>query len=390
MAQKVVFAWGREFETNIKQVDAEHRYLVEIINSLGLKLSEQNITINDLDPIFQELLRYTNYHFSNEEDMMKRADIDVRHSKKHIEEHKNFIKEVSQKYSSIKKESIKKEAKELLDFLVSWLTFHILGVDKNLSAQIRLIESGFSPERAYEEISGINQEQLDIMVKSFSGIFSVLMKYNEELVALKTSLEEKIKQRTQELVEANAKLELANKKLEIMAMKDQLTGLANRRQMNIELENCWKKFINFKENFSVILLDLDNFKYINDTFGHEAGDILLQKFSETLLSNLRESDLACRMGGDEFLSICPNTNENEVQILVKRLHKALNNLKVELGEGCWFGSVSVGVASFSKDFNKTDELIKAADYALYQAKNAGKNKIVFYNELTLNDQCKNA
>ncbi|WP_298037834.1 hemerythrin domain-containing protein, partial [uncultured Campylobacter sp.] len=73
MAQQVVFAWGREFETNIKQVDSEHRYLVEIINSLGNKLAIQNTVLSDMIPLFEELVNYTKYHFSNEEGLMLEA-----------------------------------------------------------------------------------------------------------------------------------------------------------------------------------------------------------------------------------------------------------------------------------------------------------------------------
>ena len=371
MAQQVVFAWGREFETNIKQVDSEHRYLVEIVNSLGNKLAAQDTTLSDISPFFEELLSYSKYHFSNEEGLMLEAGIDARHVKEHFKAHKIFIKEVTSKYKKLNSNNIKVEAKELLDFLVQWLTFHILGIDKNLSAQMRLIKSGYTPEQAYEEVSGVNHEQLDTLVKSFNGVFGVLMKYNEELLMLKNSLEEKVKQRTRELLESN-------KKLEYMAMTDQLTGLANRRRMSYELEACLQKYADSKVPFTIIMFDLDNFKTINDTFGHEAGDTVLVEFSNTLKFNLRTDDIICRIGGDEFLVICPDTDANGALKIATKIYKKINKIRIEFTNACWIGSASIGVVTVNDKIAAKDKILKAADKSVYDAKNTGKNKVIYF------------
>jgi hypothetical protein len=371
MAQQVVFAWGKEFETNIKQVDSEHRYLVEIINSLGNKLAAQGTSLSDVEPFFQELLSYSKYHFSNEEGLMLEAGVDPRHAKEHLKAHKIFIKEVTSKYKNLNSNNIKVEAKELLDFLVQWLTFHILGIDKNLSAQIRLIKSGYTPEQAYEEVSGVNHEQLDTLVKSFNGVFGVLLKYNEELLALKNSLEEKIEQRTKELIESN-------KKLEYMAMTDQLTGLANRRRMSYELETCLQKYVDSKVPFTIIMFDLDNFKTINDTFGHDAGDAVIVKFSDVLKFNLRTDDIICRIGGDEFLAICPNTDTDGALKIATKIHKQINKIRITFENACWIGSASVGVVTVNDKIAAKEKILKAADKSVYDAKNTGKNKVIFF------------
>ena len=371
MAQQVVFAWGKEFETSIKQVDSEHRYLVEIINSLGNKLAAQSTTFSDLEPFFQELLSYSQYHFSNEEGLMLEAGVDPRHAKEHLKAHKIFIKEVTSKYKNLNLNNIKVEAKELLDFLVQWLTFHILGMDKNLSAQMRLIKSGYTPEQAYEEVSGVNHEQLDTLVKSFNGVFGVLLKYNEELLALKNSLEEKIEQRTKELIESN-------KKLEYMAMTDQLTALANRRRMSYELEACLQKYAENKVPFTIIMLDLDNFKTINDTFGHDAGDTVLVKFSNVLKINLRTDDIICRIGGDEFLVICPDTNADGALKIATKIHKQINKICIKFSNTCWNGSASIGVVTVNDKIAAKEKILKAADKSVYDAKSAGKNKVIYF------------
>ncbi|MDL0089684.1 GGDEF domain-containing protein [Campylobacter gastrosuis] len=372
---KPVFVWGREFETDFHKIDTEHRYLVEIINTIGRKIAEFNPRFEDLEPIFTELFNYTKYHFINEETIMKDANVDKRHIKEHLVAHKTFIREVTSQYERIDKTNIKESAKGLLDFLVQWLTFHILGMDKNLTTQIKLIESGYSPEDAFNEINGVNHEQLDTLVKSFNGIFGVLMKYNDELLVLKKSLEDKVEERTTELQEANERLEAVNKQLEFIAMHDQLTGLANRHKTMFELEKYWDNYAKNGENFSVIMLDLDNFKGINDTYGHDAGDAVLKSFAKTLSFSIRTDDLACRLGGDEFFIICPNTDKNGVLNLAQKLHKNIVDLKVEFENGSWSGISSIGIATTNDTMSNKEDLIKASDNAVYEAKRRGKNQI---------------
>ncbi|WP_169777728.1 GGDEF domain-containing protein, partial [Campylobacter mucosalis] len=373
-----VFVWGKEFETNVKKIDSDHRYLIELINSLGRKLSGVKVTIADIDPIFKELIDYSRYHFAGEEAIMKNAGVDIRHIKEHVQAHKNFIEEVTSQYKSINIQNIQKSAKSLLDFLVQWLTFHILGIDKNLTAQIRLIESGYSPEDAFVEINGINHEQIDTLVKSFNGIFGVLMRYNDELLTLKKSLEDTVEQRTKELKEANLELEKVNKKLEHIAMTDQLTGLANRHKMLNELDDCWKNFIQNGTKFSFLMFDLDNFKIINDTFGHDAGDKVLSVFSKMLLDNVRTDDIVCRMGGDEFLIVCPNTDKNGAEILAKKIYESIKNLFIKIDSSGWQGSASIGIACVDETMNSKDDIMKKADNAVYKAKYNGKNQIFAY------------
>ncbi|CAD7289192.1 Bacteriohemerythrin [Campylobacter majalis] len=372
---KPVFVWGQEFETDFKKIDAEHRYLVELINSLGNKLSNSRPTFEDIDPVFSELVEYTKYHFVNEETIMKEARVDRRHVTEHVEAHRNFITEIAEQYSMIDRQNIKESAKKLLDFLVQWLTFHILGVDKNLITQIRLIESGSSPEEAFNEINGVNHEQLDTLVRSFNGVFSVLMKYNEELLGLKKSLEEKVEERTLELKEANAQLEEMNKRLETIAMSDQLTGLSNRHKIMSELSRYWDEYTRYNTPLSVIMIDLDNFKCINDTYGHDAGDQVLKTFAKILSFSIRTDDLVCRLGGDEFCVVCPNTDINGVTTLANKIHENLAGICVRFDEGGWEGSASLGVATTNKSMKNKEDLLKASDKAVYEAKKLGKNKV---------------
>lgn len=163
------------------------------------------------------------------------------------------------------------------------------------------------------------------------------------------------------------------------ATYDALTGLLTRREF-LERTNYFHK-VALREDlpYALIIADLDNFKEVNDHFGHLAGDHTLQIFGGAIRSNLRESDLACRFGGDEFLFFLPNTSRDQAQQFGERLHSIIHHaidcsgLEVHL-------SISLGIACYPDiPAENIEEIISAADKALYQAKRSGGNKTRHYN-----------
>lgn len=163
-------------------------------------------------------------------------------------------------------------------------------------------------------------------------------------------------------------------KVSKMAVTDQLTGLYNRHYIFRKLSEEVKRARRYRENLCVILIDIDNFKSINDRFGHDVGDAVLKKVAEILRCNVREIDTVGRLGGEEFIIICPRTNIVGGRILGEKIRAVVENLR----EGNIPRiTVSVGVGAFSS-FDTPHELIKKADVALYRAKKSGKNKVVVY------------
>lgn len=162
------------------------------------------------------------------------------------------------------------------------------------------------------------------------------------------------------------------KKLFMLATVDHLTGLYNRRY-TVEAMN---KFKNQSDRYgyplSVMMLDVDNFKKINDTFGHETGDEVLKTLAKTIKENIRASDIPSRWGGEEFLVVLPNTDLDGAVNLAERIREAVS--RVEVGPVKRF-TISVGVAQY--DFGETiDDLVIKADRGLYEAKRSGKNRVV--------------
>ncbi len=165
-------------------------------------------------------------------------------------------------------------------------------------------------------------------------------------------------------------LSLLFKEVSVQANTDALTGLFNRNYFNEKLYN-----IKTKGPISLILLDLDNFKNINDLYGHLAGDTVLQKVAEILKNVTRKVDVIVRWGGDEFVVVLWETDEQEALNIARRIKTQIENYDFVFGQSRVRISVSIGIASMQEsDLNDKDQLFKTADEALYLAK--GKKKLI--------------
>ena len=166
--------------------------------------------------------------------------------------------------------------------------------------------------------------------------------------------------------------------LERLAFTDELTGLANRKQFETTLDSIEQQARRSGDNFALLYLDLDNFKSINDTYGHSAGDKVLRDVAAMLKSRVRETDMVARWGGDEFVVLLTNLQQSvSVSGICEKLIAGIAELeapkKVQLG-------ASIGVALYPADAQTIDELHQCADSALYAAKSAGKNRFKTYSD----------
>ena len=161
--------------------------------------------------------------------------------------------------------------------------------------------------------------------------------------------------------------------LEKMAMHDPLTGLANRRYMENRIETRLSEKARFGWPFGLAILDIDDFKKVNDTCGHDVGDKVLKMVSATLLSNIRPFDDAGRWGGEEFLVLAANIGRNPIFFLVDRLRVLVAASCLDMKEARICVTVSAGV-SVAKDGDSWGEILKRADEALYISKRNGKNR----------------
>ncbi|MGA8766028.1 MAG: diguanylate cyclase [Candidatus Acidiferrales bacterium] len=180
------------------------------------------------------------------------------------------------------------------------------------------------------------------------------------------------------LIDLHRQIEAKNRLLEELALTDPLTGLPNRRAIEDWSARQLSGAARHGFPMWVVLIDLDHFKSVNDTYGHDAGDTVLKKFGEVLRDNTRLSDISGRIGGEEFLLVLTHADEKNVLVVVDRIRKQLAAEQFE-----WNGSVinvtaSFGAAGFSgKKAPEFSHLVKQADAALYRAKDLGRNRIEF-------------
>jgi len=191
-------------------------------------------------------------------------------------------------------------------------------------------------------------------------------------------LEQKAVQARNELALLRMQLERAQAELARQARFDTLTNLLNRRAFDEALEKGLLTARLQSASLSVLFLDLDNLKEINDTHGHLAGDLALQRVAEVLHQSIRATDVAARYGGDEFVILLVNTDEGQAYHLARRLQE---NLRQQAKDFSAPIEISGGIASLSPLVRTAQDLIQQADIALYHAKHQGKNQIVKYSSL---------
>jgi len=166
------------------------------------------------------------------------------------------------------------------------------------------------------------------------------------------------------------------RRLSDLSNTDQLTGLANRRYLMRQCELEDARFHRTRRPYAIMLFDLDHFKKVNDTYGHDIGDKVLIEVSETLSAEVRNNDVMARYGGEEFLLLMPETELEAAQHLAERIRHRVLALKVDTGDSELSVTLSGGISCATQTDKSAEQVIKRADEALYQAKNEGRNRIV--------------
>ena len=358
------FIWNNSFVTGLDDVDEQHFYLVGLINKFAEQLVQNQMSEEKIEDVFQELYDYTVYHFQEEERLMKKAGIAAQFLSVHIKVHQDFLQKIKEMHKQV---SIKDPATltHLLDFLIHWLAYHILGMDQNTARQLAAIKAGASAEDAFQVASLEIDNATETLLNALSNLYQQVSERNTELYQLNQTLESKVVQRTEELQEANLHLQE-------LAVTDVLTNLPNRRYAMAHLSALWKKASQKNSPLSCLMVDADHFKEVNDQYGHDAGDKVLVELSQKLQQTLRNDDIVCRLGGDEFLVLCENTGCSGAKHIAQLLCDEISKFKVQVKNGAWMGSISIGVASKQADMLEMEDLIKMADKGVYLAKEAGK------------------
>ena len=228
------------------------------------------------------------------------------------------------------------------------------------------------------QTSGENRFRF-VLYAAFSILSSLLMaglavyfgnKMSRQLEEMNEYLEEKVSERTESLLDTQKELLENNNELTRLASTDTLTGLYNRAYMNDVLKREHSRYRRYRQHFGIILIDIDHFKQVNDSHGHDVGDLILTQMANQLKTAVRNSDFVGRWGGEEFL-ICSTTIEaGDIEAIAENIRIAISETKFDIIN---YLTISLGCAIIQPQ-EEIGSLIKRADVALYQAKNAGRNQ----------------
>lgn len=209
----------------------------------------------------------------------------------------------------------------------------------------------------------------DYLVKPVSEIvFHAKVRAMQRLIAMQ-----------RKLVDVTQQLDGANAELQRLSTTDALTGIANRRSLDLFMEREWRRCLRMKKPLSLVMLDIDYFKLFNDKYGHQAGDDCLKKVADRIARAApRGTDLAARYGGEEFALVLGETDQDGAMWIAERVRQMVAELKVtHYATPSKFVSVSCGVVSVQPDESGSLEiLLQSADAALYQAKRNGRDRVV--------------
>lgn len=223
-------------------------------------------------------------------------------------------------------------------------------------------------------VQGFEAGADDYLVKPIEPrILQARIRASQRLIGLQLEVEREREENRQYLSE----LAVANRRLEQASLTDPLTGLPNRRQATYRLHQTWSAAVRNDTPLACMVIDIDDFKQINDTYGHAHGDTALKEVAMILREAARNDDEVCRIGGEEFLIICADSSEQAALVTAERLRDAVAGHTLTLGGKSKRVTISVGVAVRCPKQTNPDKLMAAADKAVYQAKHGGKNRIVF-------------
>lgn len=223
-----------------------------------------------------------------------------------------------------------------------------------------------------ELIQALDAGADDFVIKPFTPrVLSARLNSGERIIRF----QQKIGHDNEIIQKFAARLAAANSRLETMAMTDALTGLPNRRNALSRLKEVVSESLRHKTPLGCIMIDIDHFKLVNDSYGHDIGDQVLREIAAIFNTTARSYDMVSRIGGEEFLVICARSTLSESKQLAERLRRAIHDLRITIEDNTIQITISLGVASWNENMSTGEDMTKAADRALYQAKKNGRNRV---------------
>jgi diguanylate cyclase (GGDEF)-like protein len=252
--------------------------------------------------------------------------------------------------------------------IILWLFKNFAFPLRNIIEHINYIASGNFDSEPLPEIN--KENELGILTESFNQMQSIIQKQIQDLNLHKEHLKLEVLERTRELEEAKNQLDLISR-------TDELTKLPNRRDIREKIQQEANRAERTHRDFCFIFIDIDKFKDINDTYGHYCGDIVLKGVADIIRKNLRKYDYVARWGGEEFLTVLPETDLDGAKIVAERFRRKVAQMKIEFSDTIIGVTITLGVALYDQKLG-VDRSIQLSDHALYKGKMNGRNQVVIW------------
>ena len=230
----------------------------------------------------------------------------------------------------------------------------------------------------------VSKDEFGMLSQQFNDMGTQLNQANARLQERITSADQKLTETNARLVQQAEELKHINEELSRIAITDPLTGLFNRRYFENLLEGDMALSERYGDSNSIVMVDVDRFKLINDVHGHSSGDTVLRDLSGVLTTTIRKSDVACRLGGEEFVILCRRISKEQSLAVADKIRKAIESTSFHSIDGKLIPvTVSIGIETFPKDGKITPlmENLNRADMALYASKAAGRNCVTHYSDI---------
>ena len=285
----------------------------------------------------------------------------------------------SQKYSLFKREAFIILLIAFGEFLA--LSFIIIRPVSVISSSLNnsIDENG----KIIAKVPVISNDEFGQLAKSFNQLSTQLNEANERLQSKIHVADKELIKTNRQLMKQSEELKAISENLKKMSVTDELTGLYNRRRFDELIKSEMDMSYRYGDSNSILIIDIDHFKKINDNYGHPCGDSVLKDIAGLLKSKFRKTDVLCRIGGEEFVALCKRADKQSAMVIAENLRDIVENASMQYGELDIKITISIGIATVTNKSSDRDRdnLYRYADIALYHSKDAGRNRVTHYDDL---------
>ena len=229
----------------------------------------------------------------------------------------------------------------------------------------------------------ISEDEFGNLARQFNLLSSQLNDANSQLQSKIDLADKQLIQNNRQLVKQSEELQQLNVEFRKLSVTDSLTGLHNRRRCEELMKTEMQMSLRHGDTNSILVIDIDHFKKINDKFGHPGGDTVLKQVADNLKANLRKTDILCRVGGEEFVALCKRADKRAATAIGEKMRRDIEAKINRIGDEKVSVTISVGIATTNEmNVNQgSEELYREADAAVYHSKDSGRNQITHYDDL---------